>query len=706
MPTTVNEQAPRRSTRGQKGVNNHSLVAFESEQANTTPARGRSTRGSAIRGGRAPKRGGRRTTASTPPRPPPIAPRKRPPPTSPASSEPGPPNPFVRPSKRPVGVEEQLALARSRLAYFEALHAGRVLPEGSEEEEEEDEQDTITELPRNQRRGSTVGPPRTHSYNGQPLSQQGLRREQAKKDLQRELRERARYTPETPEAEEFQEEEEIDFRADRSVDIDYITNPILKVWVNKANILNDSRVGDLRRRDLAKEGLDWIEGRVNAAIEEKTGIEEFTLQKEVVVRSLAGRAQNVHQTFENFDDVTLEWLLKIADTQYFNFPRHTIRITFYIRVDCPSLTTFAKPREKKPPPTSSPALSTLPILATPEGVRNDRSSQLRQANAIQRLAGYARRGDAVTQLHEQWRCIQEGCPNSRNFCYWNAGEKPGLHFKLDQPDMDSWASAIERDETSKWEPTAEGKHRIYAKGPIQRGNLAPNKPSAAQRMREQLEEQQEEMNRLRIQMQSDMMAERMEVMRERMEQRAEEKQEREMERLDRERAQTEARQLSRRQVVHPGRSEYPPTIGQNQTIRHEVSAPPLSYPPAAPAAPIQSDTHPSSPVDPTEDDFDLVEQFFAWLIDQQKTLTRQSSFKEVREVAIANYWTVNDLKEMGSPRSHLYKLATETHHLPDGIVRSLRRYLTLFKPAFRQRKVAGALLDLQVGLGGFSRADF
>jgi hypothetical protein len=206
----------------------------------------------------------------------------------------------------------------------------------------------------------------------------------------------------------------------------------------------------------------------------------------------------------------------MADSQHFTYRTWPVKLTFKIRVKCSALTKYGKPRaEKRKIPEPSSPLTTL--LSTPSGARNDQSNQLKQINAVTRLAGYAKRGDAVQQLHEQWRCMQEGCPNYRNYCYWNASKRPGLHFKLNQPDVDSWASAIERDETTRWAATDKCKHRIYAKGHVERGNLASNKQTPAQRMREQIKKQRQEMQEMQLQIQADMIAEKVELMREKIE---------------------------------------------------------------------------------------------------------------------------------------------------------------------------------------------
>jgi hypothetical protein len=105
-------------------------------------------------------------------------------------------------SKRPSGsLAAQIEQLKVELAHAVRLIAGQrqlqfedvggdAAGDNVDDVIEEDDAESYDEDEPRRRQSSTVGSPRTHGYYGQPLSAEDLRREIAKKDLQRALRQR------------------------------------------------------------------------------------------------------------------------------------------------------------------------------------------------------------------------------------------------------------------------------------------------------------------------------------------------------------------------------------------------------------------------------------------------------------------------------------------------------------------------------------
>jgi hypothetical protein len=196
-----------------------------------------------------------------------------------------------------------------------------------------------------------------------------------------------------------------------------------------------------------------------------------------------------------------------------------------------------------------------------------------------------------------------------------------------------------------------------------------------------------------LRLQSTQMAEKLKRLREREEERERRREEREEEE---DRRRQERRQHERRQQG---------TLGVGSSAHPHYTHTPTPMPAPTPIVPIVP--LPSSPVDDTIDEFDLVEEFFTFVIERTKNLLRRNEYEHAKDVAIARFWTLEDLKAMESPSSELYRMATSVEcGIPDGIVRSFRRYMKAFKVWFRERakqQAAGALIDIQYGPGGFIR---
>ncbi|KAF1939353.1 hypothetical protein EJ02DRAFT_513907 [Clathrospora elynae] len=630
------------------------------------------------------------------------------------------PNPFVRPATQPVGIQAQLEQKQAELAALQLLWTGRQRLKGEASGLEDNEMldaDNGQDIYSKVDDGVTtprVEPAHTLGYDGQPLSREGLRRELANKDLQREFRRHALETPDTVEAEDFMDEEHVDVRVNREFDVEYVVNINVKVWVNKLNVLKDGHGGDFKRSQLADEGLMWVEEMVTEAVGKAAGDEDTFFDKMLVsVKSLNPRGIAVDQNFDDFGATTLSKLLNIADSQYFNYTRHTVRFNFEIRSKCAALTDLGKPCQTRHQAAVSSTESLAPPMPSaveiPEGGRNDRSATLRRLNAAERrVDSYAMRATVVEELHKLWHCGDRRGPNERNYCYFST-EDPLLHYKLDHPNVESWAYAIERSDPGidKYTIPLELKTLLCRKGPVQRGSATPNVPTKTQL----LKQKQEELEAMELQIQTMAHQEKLTRIQERIEARQERKEALDDERDRREQERFETELLRRRQESGVSSFSFmspPPTYPQAQGV--PVHPPVPHVLPPAPQGYVQLSAaqllppQASSPIDPDEDELDLVDEFLTWVINNQKRDNRRAEFQHVKDVASSQYWTLDSLKMMGNPSSHVYKLATSPpHNIPDGITQYLQRLLKTYKGFYRTRKEAATGL---IGLGGVEEGGF
>ncbi|ORY02354.1 hypothetical protein BCR34DRAFT_591927 [Clohesyomyces aquaticus] len=155
----------------------------------------------------------------------------------------------------------------------------------------------------------------------------------------------------------------------------------------------------------------------------------------------------------------------------------------------------------------------------------------------------------------------------------------------------------------------------------------------------------------------------------------------------------EAREIRRQareqqqRFLMPGLA-YPPPY-HSPYAPHQMAAPlalPLSLPPSLPLTTPQKTTIPvlsSSPLSGAgkADSRAHVKAFFKWLVAEQPE-EDQEDYIQAQQVAVEQRWTVKDLKEMATPQSELYLLATSApYRLKDRIIRHFHKDLRQFKTA-------------------------
>ena len=65
-------------------------------------------------------------------------------------------------------------------------------------------------------------------------------------------------------------------------------------------------------------------------------------------------------------------------------------------------------------------------------------------------------------------------------------------------------------------------------------------------------------------------------------------------------------------------------------------------------------------------------------------------------------WGIDELKSMADRSSSAYESAME-NGIPDGIARSFKEELSVFKKVYHEERAAAALTDIRYGPGGFMR---
>ncbi|KAF2736507.1 hypothetical protein EJ04DRAFT_562372 [Polyplosphaeria fusca] len=587
--------------------------------------------------------------------------------------------------------------------------------------EDEDESDGdggvyIVDPARRRRETSSVGPARTLAYSGAPLSRESLMIEQGKKDLQREFRERGRETPDTWHAQEWLESGEIDCRTDRTVDIQYVVQIQLALYVNKLRIKSHS-APDKKRSEVVLEGLGWLEERIQAELADKVAGEEYTMSKQLVtIKSPGSRIPAKHEDIEDFGEQALEHLIDIADQMYFDTRSRPVALSFDVRATCPALTEQGMPRKD----LLRLAESASPVPGTPG--RNDRTKQLKAVSSAQKKVlefdSYVARGDFIKGLYKEWKCEDQSCMNHNNYCY-HSDERPGQNFKLSQPTIDVWAAAMERADTefSLTEPSRIVRTNMYNQGAVSRGKLESKKLTVAER-RKQLEEEHAKryaemelrMRQMKSEAEMDRLLDQKEVAEDRRLQREDRRQQLEEKRQEREERRQRLQEEEddsrrgdeiRRRNEGGQRREAEDAVRRHtdqgrirqvsQQSNYTLPPPYLSSHPLPHAVPLLPSTQqPSSLVESLEDDLDVVGAFFEYMLGLPHFVASSAAARRARieveharDLSLAEIWTLEDVRTMSSLGTTAYELAKE-NKIPSGIINSFKRHMKGFKSHYRQ----------------------
>ena len=106
----------------------------------------------------------------------------------------------------------------------------------------------------------------------------------------------------------------------------------------------------------------------------------------------------------------------------------------------------------------------------------------------------------------------------------------------------------------------------------------------------------------------------------------------------------------------------------------------------------------SSPIDSSEDEEDLLDDFFEWEIAKARRDKYKGLWFNAKATVQDNMWRVEHLKAMSNPLSNEYQVGLR-HGLPDGMMRNFRVEFRAFKEYYRSREQQAAVGLLGIAQG-------
>lgn len=401
-------------------------------------------------------------------------------------------------------------------------------------------------------------------------------------------------------------------------------------------------------------------------------------------------------------------------------------------------------------PPRAPRVAPIMISSSPPAnVEQDtfRTKQLKEKLGLKR-DNYRVRGEQQQVLIERYTCIDKSCPNHPNFCWIEHSSRQ--HYAVDMSQLKQWASAIELGTASLENPplnlalfwvqqqkpvgVSGGKEaRPTVKSLQERQALLEEKQlewhirQQEDNMRRALEEgderrqwqaRQQETALRREQEEAEERRQRTEYRRREMDDRDRERQdrreERDQEREDRREERREERELQqekRRQKRVQQALNYTQFTGKYTVIlslyalltRIKAALPStmpystLNSLDSIPQRPTSSHSvkqrqispvkQPSSPIDASADETELVEAFFEWKLSTIQNEHARTKWLEVFKIVQEEMWSLEQMKEMsvsGGER-RLYALQKG---IPEGIVSSISSVIHQFKVVHRNQVTA------------------
>jgi hypothetical protein len=135
----------------------------------------------------------------------------------------------------------------------------------------------------------------------------------------------------------------------------------------------------------------------------------------------------------------------------------------------------------------------------------------------------------------------------------------------------------------------------------------------------------------------------------------------------------------------------PPPSLPSQPQSQSTQPPQLTRPPSYHEAPPALPTTRSSPIGTAEEEEDIIEQFFLWKARSKKP-AMQERIRTVANIIMEQMWTVDDMKLMSDSSSSTYSRAMQLG-IPDGMARSFRTDLRIFKPQWREANMLATMRD-------------
>lgn len=437
----------------------------------------------------------------------------------------------------------------------------------------------------------------------------------------------------------------------------------LRVYINKRKVINQT-LQSISRNNL---DLGLVEDQFHEYITPHIGDESYTIESNTAfVKTVSGRGRQLTHQLSDFSTTEALRVGKLLKEKRQAHPGSQLCILFEVKVDCPGLlrkrtntlsATHQLPNnDNTTSPTASQRITRTTKLLEEASARQERMNQMSVA------------GDFQRQLMEKYQCDDNKCTNYKNFCYRNPME-PSMHFNIISTQHELWANSISRGNATLETPPAQ-LIEFWRKqqGSITRESRQPIKKNNAQIMEQFMDMQRSMMEQ---QMQLRVMSQ-MESMQE------------DQERRD---AKKERCQLLDDQYSFISQ---PPPRQQSILSQPALSATPITKPEAIfnpfgiPVTPTPRPKS-SSPIDPSEEDFDILTRFFSWKINNTRHEERRARWEHAKTVTLSNDWSIDELRQMEDGNSAAYQRAIKAG-ISDGIARGFKSELHKFKPLDRLSK--------------------
>lgn len=294
-------------------------------------------------------------------------------------------------------------------------------------------------------------------------------------------------------------------------------------------------------------------------------------------------------------------------------------------------------------------------------------------------------GNFEKDLLDHWQCHDSRCKNQNGWCFVDFS---GKHYNMDHSQQALWAKAIANGDANVLiyrSPTS-----LYN---FWTGNQGAVMSNSRRSIQKQEREQERESARADREEGTDFMAKFMAFNKQQLEMRLAESMSDSIERM-----------ASRQEQRRPPPS-YPPIYHESAYTSSSIQPSQQGYHPSAsyansfhpqPTQPTQlprthspvsqlSSARSSSPIDVSDEEYKVVEEFFEWKKTQTHKATWKDKIAEVQRIADTNMWTVKHLKVIEDPLSQMYRIAIQMG-VSDTLARGFRKDLKDFKSQWRQAK--------------------
>lgn len=327
-----------------------------------------------------------------------------------------------------------------------------------------------------------------------------------------------------------------------------------------------------------------------------------------------------------------------------------------------------------------------------------------RAEALEAVGNYDKK------LLDRWQCRDQECRNLNGFCFIDF---EGKHFDIDSIQQLRWGKAIARGDlgVSIERPPTEIYKSWQKQGPCESISRRTKVYEERQNARAEREEGKDFMNQF------------MEFNKKAMEMRLQETMADSLERMtSRQRPQAIqppptaptwpqmptfpsypphppapwSTQMPYQYSYWPSASSPPPALPVPPIPPTFPTLPIQPVPPGAPAVPLAPPTQSaqipqippptgprSSPFGASEEEATILDQFFQWKIGQTTKPELQARIAEAKTIVERECWSIDDLKEMADPSSFMYSTGVKSG-LPEGMARSFKMDLRLFKPQWKE----------------------